>query len=75
MAHSVGGKIKNFLVLVLIGLLVLAFAVWGVSDIFVQGARNAVISVGDESVSTRDFNSDLQARLRLKKMRRIWVSA
>ena len=64
MAHSVGGKIQNFLVLVLIGLLVLAFAVWGVSDIFVPGVRNAVVSVGDASVSTRDFNRDLQSRLR-----------
>jgi len=64
MAQSVGGKIQNFLVLVLIGLLVLAFAVWGVSDIFVKGVKNAVVSVGDESVSTRKFNRDLQNRLR-----------
>ena len=64
MAQSVGGKIQNFLVLFLIGLLVLAFAVWGVSDIFVQRAKNAVVSVGDESISTREFSRDLQARLR-----------
>ncbi len=64
MAHSVGGKIKNFLVLFLIGLLVLAFAVWGVTDIFKPGVRNAVVSVGDESVSARDFNRDLQNSLR-----------
>ncbi len=64
MAHSIGGKIKNFLVLFLIGLLVLAFAVWGVSDIFVPGVRNAVVSVGDESISTRKFDRELQNRLR-----------
>ena len=64
MAHSVGGKIKNFLVLVLIGLLVLAFAVWGVSDIFKPGVRNAVVSVGDASKPTRDFDRDLRNRLR-----------
>lgn len=64
MAHSVGGKIKNFLVLILIGLLVLAFAVWGVSDIFKPGIRNAVISVGDEPISTTEFERDLQDRLR-----------
>jgi peptidyl-prolyl cis-trans isomerase D len=64
MANSIGGKIKNAFVAILVGLLVLAFAVWGVNDIFVQGARNAVVSVGDASVSTRDFNRDLQARLR-----------
>ena len=64
MAQSIGGKIKNLFVAVLVGLLVLAFAVWGVNDIFVPGVRNAVVSVGDASVSTRDFNRDLQSRLR-----------
>ena len=64
MAKSIGGKIKNAFVAVLVGLLVLAFAVWGVNDIFVPGVRNAVVSVGDASVSTRDFNRDLQSRLR-----------
>ena len=64
MAQSIGGKIKNIFVAVLVGLLVLAFAVWGVNDIFVPGVRNAVVSVGDASVSTRDFNRDLQSRLR-----------
>ena len=64
MAQSIGGKIKNAFVAVLVGLLVLAFAVWGVNDMFVPGVRNAVVSVGDASVSTRDFNRDLQSRLR-----------
>ena len=64
MTQSIGGKIKNAFVAVLVGLLVLAFAVWGVNDIFVPGVRNAVVSVGDASVSTRDFNRDLQSRLR-----------
>ena len=57
MAQSIGGKIKNIFVAVLVGLLVLAFAVWGVNDIFVPGVRNAVVSVGDASVSTRDFTA------------------
>ncbi len=64
MANSIGGKIRSAFVAILVGLLVLAFAVWGVNDIFVPGVRNAVISVGDASVSTRDFNRDLQSRLR-----------
>ena len=64
MAQSIGGKIRGAFVAVLVGLLVLAFAVWGVNDIFVPGVRNAVISVGDASVPTRDFNRDLQSRLR-----------
>jgi len=64
MAQSIGEKIRGAFVAILVGLLVLAFAVWGVNDIFVSGARNAVVSVGDASVSTRDFNRDLQSRLR-----------
>jgi len=51
MAESIGAKIKNFAVIILIGLLT-------------PGVRNAVVSVGDESVSTRNFQRDLQARLR-----------
>ncbi len=64
MAESIGSKIRSGFVAVLIGLLVLAFAVWGVNDVFTPGVRNAVVSVGDASVSTRDFQRDLQARLR-----------
>ncbi len=64
MANSIGEKIRGAFVAILVGLLVLAFAVWGVNDIFVPGVRNAVVSVGDASVSTRDFNRDLQSRLR-----------
>jgi len=64
MANSIGAKIRGAFVAILVGLLVLAFAVWGVNDIFVPGVRNAVISVGDASVSTRDFERDLQSRLR-----------
>ncbi len=64
MAESIGAKIKNYSVLILIGLLVVAFAIWGVEDAFKPGVRNAVISVADESVSTREFDNDLRRRLR-----------
>ena len=64
MANSIGAKIRGAFVAVLVGLLVLAFAVWGVNDIFVPGVRNAVVSVGNASVSTSDFSRDLQSRLR-----------
>jgi len=64
MAQSIGEKIRGAFVAILVGLLVLAFAVWGVNDVFLPGVRNAVVSVGDASVSTRDFNRDLQSRLR-----------
>ena len=34
MAESIGTKIRNVLVGLLIGLLVIGFAIWGVSDVF-----------------------------------------
>lgn len=64
MANSIGAKIRGAFVGVLVALLVLAFAVWGVNDIFVPGVRNAVVSVGDASIPTRDFQRDVQTRLR-----------
>lgn len=64
MAESIGAKIKNYSVLILIGLLVVAFAIWGVEDAFKPGVRNAVISIADESISTREFDRDLRRRLR-----------
>lgn len=57
MAESIGGKIRNVLVGVLIGMLVLAFAVWGVNDMFTPGARNAVVTVGDSEISTQEFDT------------------
>ncbi len=57
MAESIGGKIRNVLVGVLIGMLVLAFAVWGVNDMFTPGVRNAVATVGDAEISTAEFDS------------------
>ena len=57
MAESIGGKIRNTLVGILIGMLVLAFAVWGVNDMFTPGANNAVATVGDMEVSTQEFDT------------------
>ena len=63
MAESVGGKIRNVMVGILIGLLVVAFAVWGVSDVFTKRAGNAVLSVGKTEVSTADFDAAFQRQL------------
>ncbi len=57
MAESIGGKIRNVLVGILIAFLVLAFAVWGVNDMFTPGARNAVATVGDAEITTGEFDS------------------
>ncbi len=63
MAESVGGKIRNFMVAILIGLLVIAFAVWGVNDVFTQRAGNSVLTVGEAKVSAQEFEDAFEREL------------
>ncbi|MEP1230107.1 MAG: SurA N-terminal domain-containing protein [Litorimonas sp.] len=65
MTNSIGGKIRNFMVAILVGLLVVAFAVWGVNDVFTPNAGNAVIAVGDKEVSRQDFETQFSRELRV----------
>jgi len=65
MSSSIGGKIRNFMVAILVGLLVVAFAVWGVNDVFTPNAGNAVISVGDKEVSAQEFEAQFSRELRV----------
>ena len=39
----------------LLGLLVVSFAVWGIGDVFRSGASNAVLSVGETSVPLQEY--------------------
>ena len=52
---GIGSKIQTVLVSVLVGLLVLAFAVWGIEDVFSPNARNSIVKVGDAEVSQPEF--------------------
>jgi len=64
MTNSIGGKIRNLMVAILVGLLVIAFAVWGVNDVFTPNASNAVLSVGSKEVSRQDFETQFTRELR-----------
>ncbi|MEL6687261.1 MAG: SurA N-terminal domain-containing protein [Pseudomonadota bacterium] len=48
-------KIQAVLVGVLVGMLVLAFAVWGIEDVFSPNSSNAIIKVGDSEVGREEF--------------------
>ena len=63
MAESVGGKLRNFMVAILVGLLVVAFAVWGVNDVFTARAGDAVITVGDAEISSNEFKDAFEREL------------
>ncbi len=63
MANSIGSRIQQFLVSVLIGLLVIGFAIWGVNDVFSPKARNAVASLGGDEITTQEFESAFRREL------------
>jgi len=63
MAESIGGKFRNFMVAILVGLLVVAFAVWGVNDVFTARAGNAVITVGDAEITSSEFADAFEREL------------
>ena len=63
MVESIGGKFRNFMVAILVGLLVVAFAVWGVNDVFTARAGDAVITVGDAEITSNEFETAFEREL------------
>ena len=56
-------KIQGVLVGVLVGMLVLAFAVWGIEDVFRPNGSNAIVRVGDAEVSQPEFMDRFNDRM------------
>ena len=50
---------SGFVAKILMGLLVLSFAVWGIADIFSNFGRGAVATVGETEIDARDYQSEL----------------
>ncbi|MGJ8564000.1 MAG: SurA N-terminal domain-containing protein [Alphaproteobacteria bacterium] len=63
MAQSIGSKIQAVLVGFLIAMLVLAFAVWGINDVFSPSGKNAVMSLGKNDITTADFDAEFRREL------------
>lgn len=55
---------KSWVASVIIGVLVLAFALWGVADIFRGGGDTTVASVGGTDISAPEFDQQLRTQLR-----------
>jgi peptidyl-prolyl cis-trans isomerase D len=55
---------KSWVASVIIGVLVLAFALWGVADIFRGGADTVVADVGGTQVSDAEFDQQLRSQIR-----------
>jgi peptidyl-prolyl cis-trans isomerase D len=55
---------KSWVASVVIGILVLAFALWGVADIFRGGGDNVVAQVGGTEISSVEFDQQLRSQMR-----------
>ncbi|MSP95260.1 MAG: peptidylprolyl isomerase, partial [Alphaproteobacteria bacterium] len=55
---------KSWVATVIIGILVLAFALWGVADIFRGGIDTTVAEVGGQTVSSVQYDLQLKNQLR-----------
>jgi len=55
---------KSWVAAVLIGLLIVSFAVFGINDVFRGNVRDAVIQAGDRVVSSADFRREFDAQKR-----------
>ena len=65
MLTSIRGKAKSWIVKVLFGFLIVAFAAWGIGDIFAnRGLSKPVLQVGSLKYTREEFSRDLQRKLR-----------
>ncbi len=55
MLEQMRSMAKSPLAVVLIGLLIISFAVWGISDVFRGGQGDAVVIVGPNKVTVQDY--------------------
>ena len=61
--QSIGGKIRNIMVGILIGFLVIGFAIWGINDVFSPSAKNSIASIGKAEISGDEFEAAFRREL------------
>lgn len=54
---------RGWIASVLMGLLVISFAIWGIADIFRGGTSTAVAEVGNTEITTQKLTNEIQRRL------------
>ncbi|WP_319531727.1 peptidyl-prolyl cis-trans isomerase [uncultured Cohaesibacter sp.] len=59
MMETMRSLASGFVAKILMGLLVLSFAVWGIADIFSNFGRGAIATVGKTEIDARDYQSQL----------------
>jgi len=63
MLESLRNSVNSWTAKVLLALLVLSFAVWGISDVFTNRLASKVATVGEEPVTTEEFITAFQSDL------------
>ena len=61
--QSIGSKIQAVMVGILIGFLVIGFAIWGINDVFSPSAKNAIASIGKAEISGDEFETAFRREL------------
>ena len=62
-AQSIGSRIQKVLVGILIGFLVIGFAIWGINDVFSPSSNSAVATIGDTEINEADFERAFKREL------------
>jgi peptidyl-prolyl cis-trans isomerase D len=76
MLTSIRGKAKSWIVKILFGFLILAFAAWGIGDIFAnRGLGKPVLEVGGLTYSQQEFDRDLRRRLQTFRQQGLDINA
>ncbi len=64
MLNAMRRSVSSIFVMVLMGLLIASFAIWGIGDIFRQSAGSGVAEVGDKEISPQEYARDFQSEVR-----------
>lgn len=63
MLQSLHNKTASFFVKIILGLVIVSFALVGMGDMFRSGAVNTVVQVGDSTITTQEFSQELNTEL------------
>jgi len=63
MLNAIRRGSRSWAMKLILGLLVVAFAIWGVGDIFRGGTGQAVATVGDSEITINEFTAEFQREI------------
>ena len=64
MSDTIGKKLTNIFVKILLGLLIVSFGIWGIGDYISPGPTNLVVAtIGKQEISTREFTNEVNQRV------------